>query len=103
MNNFEKIINFNKKYQYKQFNQTNPNSKTYLVTENNNKQIILKENNNKSFEEYKLIIKTITILNQNKFPTTKLLYSKYDHKTNTSIFIFEYFSAVKELIHNFFD
>ncbi|MFW6286040.1 MAG: hypothetical protein ACOC16_02865 [Nanoarchaeota archaeon] len=89
---FEKIINFDSNFQYKQISKTKKATDIYLVEDKkvnqNTKKYILKINHQKNKEEYNLIINTIKLLNKNKYPTPKLLHSKYIN--SKSYFIFEY-------------
>lgn len=89
---FTKLITSENLSKYKNLSK-NFCRKVYKI-ENNNKNYILKINTSKTLEEFELITKIILILNDNKFSTPKLLFSKYQNKT--SYFLFEYILEIGE-------
>lgn len=91
--NFEKII---KKDFSKYVNLSKNICRQIYKIELNKKNYILKLNNSKTKEEYELIIKTILTLNETKFKTSTLIFSKYEN--NTSYFLFEYLNGIETKI-----
>lgn len=85
---FEEIINFSNKFIFEKIFTCNEKITEVFKVIIENKKYILKINKNQSNEEFNLVINLINHLNQNNFPTPKLLYSKYFEQK--SYFIFDY-------------